>query len=96
MGNTIDFSAITALQAIDGKSVAMTLNAGGSPVSLSTATSITRVNPDSTSGNINIPVDDVLLVSIDWGQVGTYTVNVTLADASVVTADLVITSVTLQ
>ena len=95
-GNTIDFSAITALQAIDGTSVAMTLNAGGTPVSLSTATSITRVNPDSTSANISVPVDDVLLVSTDWGQVGTYTVYVTLADTTVVTADLNITSVTLQ
>ena len=95
-GNTIDFSAITALQAIDGTSVAMTLNAGGAPVSLSTATSITRVNPDSTSANISVPVDDVLLVSTDWGQVGTYTVYVTLADATVVMADLEITSVTLQ
>ena len=95
-GNTIDFSAITALQAIDGDSVALTLNSGGSPVSLSTATSIERVNPDSTSDTISVPVDDVLLVSTDWGQVGTYTVYVTLADTSVVMADLVISSVTLQ
>lgn len=95
-GNTIDFSAITALQAIDGTSVALTLNSGGSPVALSTATSITRVNPDSTSDAISVPVDDVLLVSTAWGQVGTYTVYVTLADASVVMADLTITSVTLQ
>ena len=76
--------------------MALTLNAGGSPVSLSTATSIERVNPDSTSDTISVPVDDVLLVSTDWGQVGTYTVYVTLADPTVVMADLTITSVTLQ
>lgn len=95
-GNTIDFSAITTQQAIDGDSVAMTLIAEGSPVELSTAVSITRVNPDSTSDTLSIPVDDVLLVSTGWGQVGTYTVYVTLADTSVVMADLVITSVDLQ
>lgn len=95
-GNSVDFSQITVAEAIAGDSVALKLEVGGQQVDLTTVKSITRINPDSSTESLNIPADEFLLVSLDWGQVGYYQLLITLDDDTVVTALIHIVSLDIQ